>query len=243
MNPKPPSGEGTNVAVHKDHGRVSTAPGETIRRSKMDSPPSTQWNMIPPAMPPNASSAISALVTLPGRGSAMETWFTNLVWWRATGRATAWDRHMRGVVPSSTLVIIMRLRLAVFAIFLTMGCVVAAPTTGSIQFDETVNLGYSCAGGLLSSWVVSNRETQKQGTATCQQPVLFHVHVRRHRLQSVGQYRSRLLAGQLCRAGRWRARDVRRLQPSNRSSLRILKPSLGGLWWTRRWIGRNHLSP
>ena len=52
-------------------------------------------------------------------------------------------------------------------------CVVAAPATGSVQFDETVNLGYSCAGGLLSSWVAYNRETQKQGTASCQQPVLF----------------------------------------------------------------------
>jgi hypothetical protein len=52
-------------------------------------------------------------------------------------------------------------------------CVVSAPSTGSIQFDETVNLGYSCAGGLLSSWTVFNRETQKQGSATCQQPVLF----------------------------------------------------------------------
>ncbi len=52
-------------------------------------------------------------------------------------------------------------------------CIVAGPTTGSIQFDETVNLGYSCSGGYLSSWTVYNRETQKQGSASCQQPVLF----------------------------------------------------------------------
>lgn len=52
-------------------------------------------------------------------------------------------------------------------------CIVAAPSTGSIQFDETVNLGYTCAGGYLSSWTVYNRETQKQGCASCQQPVLF----------------------------------------------------------------------
>lgn len=64
-------------------------------------------------------------------------------------------------------------RIFVVVIVACTACVVSAPATGSVQFDETVNLGYSCAGGLLSSWQLYNRETQKQGTATCQQPVLF----------------------------------------------------------------------
>jgi hypothetical protein len=41
-----------------------------------------------------------------------------------------------------------------------------------IEFQETQTLGQSC-GGPLSSWSVTNRETQEQGTAGCEQPVLF----------------------------------------------------------------------
>ncbi len=63
--------------------------------------------------------------------------------------------------------------LIVLTFCLGSACVVPVASSGNVQFDETTTLGYSCAGGLLSSWVVSNVETQKQGTASCQQPVLF----------------------------------------------------------------------
>ena len=54
------------------------------------------------------------------------------------------------------------------------GCVVdshhAADTR--IEFQETDTLGQYC-GGPLSSWTVTNRETQEEGMAGCEQPVLF----------------------------------------------------------------------
>jgi len=46
------------------------------------------------------------------------------------------------------------------------------PGRTEIEFDEVRNLGYYC-GGPLTSWTVSNRETGDQGTAGCEQPVLF----------------------------------------------------------------------
>ncbi len=41
-----------------------------------------------------------------------------------------------------------------------------------VEFQETDNIGQAC-GGPLSSWTVVNRETNDQGTAGCEQPVLF----------------------------------------------------------------------
>ena len=41
-----------------------------------------------------------------------------------------------------------------------------------IDFSESRNLGYDC-GGPLASWTVTNRETRDNGSATCQQPILF----------------------------------------------------------------------
>jgi hypothetical protein len=54
------------------------------------------------------------------------------------------------------------------------GCVVENnhPADTRIEFEETQTLGAYC-GGPLSSWSVTNRETQEQGTAGCEQPVLF----------------------------------------------------------------------
>lgn len=56
------------------------------------------------------------------------------------------------------------------------GCIVEedSPPHGParIEFGEVVNLGYSC-GGPLDTWTVKNRETSEQGTAVCEQPVLF----------------------------------------------------------------------
>ena len=46
------------------------------------------------------------------------------------------------------------------------------PGPTEIQFGELRNLGYSC-GGPLASWTVTMRETGDQGSATCEQPVLF----------------------------------------------------------------------
>jgi hypothetical protein len=56
------------------------------------------------------------------------------------------------------------------------GCIVESssspPPPTRIRFEETTNLGYYC-GGPLSSWQVSCRETEEQGTAGCEQPVDF----------------------------------------------------------------------
>src|SRR5579859_4292419 len=55
------------------------------------------------------------------------------------------------------------------------GCIVenhSAPADTEIEFQELTNLGYGC-GGPLTSWTVSARETGDQGTAGCEQPVLF----------------------------------------------------------------------
>ncbi len=42
----------------------------------------------------------------------------------------------------------------------------------NVQFDETTTLGYFC-GDPLTSWNVANRQTGEEGTAGCEQPVLF----------------------------------------------------------------------
>jgi hypothetical protein len=41
-----------------------------------------------------------------------------------------------------------------------------------LEFQELTNLGYAC-GGPLTSWTVTDRQTSDQGTAGCEQPVLF----------------------------------------------------------------------
>jgi hypothetical protein len=57
---------------------------------------------------------------------------------------------------------------------LLSGCVIDHDTyvPPEIQFEETLNLGYRC-GGALTSWTVYARETAEQGTAGCEQPILF----------------------------------------------------------------------
>jgi hypothetical protein len=61
---------------------------------------------------------------------------------------------------------------------LLAGCIVQEhntpppPPETAIDFSETINLGYAC-GGPLTSWTVTNRTTSDQGTAGCEQPVLF----------------------------------------------------------------------
>ncbi len=53
------------------------------------------------------------------------------------------------------------------------GCVVENHKADTqVEFQETDNIGQTC-GGPLSSWTVVNRETSDQGTAGCEQPVLF----------------------------------------------------------------------
>lgn len=52
------------------------------------------------------------------------------------------------------------------------GCSSPPPANTEVEFEEVVNLGYSC-GGPLTSWTVTARETGDNGTAGCEQPVLF----------------------------------------------------------------------
>jgi hypothetical protein len=54
------------------------------------------------------------------------------------------------------------------------GCVVedSGPRETQIELREMDNLGYRC-GGPMTSWTVTARETREQGTAGCEQPVLF----------------------------------------------------------------------
>jgi len=54
------------------------------------------------------------------------------------------------------------------------GCVVENHRADEtrIEFQETDNIGQYC-GGPFSSWTIVNRETGDQGTAGCEQPVLF----------------------------------------------------------------------
>jgi hypothetical protein len=56
---------------------------------------------------------------------------------------------------------------------LSTGCIVDNHKADTaIEFQETDNIGQYC-NGPLSSWTVVNRETGKQATAGCEQPVLF----------------------------------------------------------------------
>lgn len=53
------------------------------------------------------------------------------------------------------------------------GCIVENHRADTrVEFQETDNIGQYC-NGPLSSWTVVNRETSDQGTAGCEQPVLF----------------------------------------------------------------------
>ncbi len=68
----------------------------------------------------------------------------------------------------------------VFAVVLpvsSLGCIVNSTSSGSsydteIEFQESINLGASCASP-LTSWTVTNRDTGETGTASCEQPVRF----------------------------------------------------------------------
>jgi hypothetical protein len=65
--------------------------------------------------------------------------------------------------------------LALGVMGMAAGCVVQTYETRGdtrVSFEETINLGYYC-GGPLTSWTVYNRQTEEQGTAGCEQPVLF----------------------------------------------------------------------
>lgn len=68
--------------------------------------------------------------------------------------------------------------LALAGALATSGCFVEhhydppPPGPTEIDFGEVRNLGYQC-GGPLASWTVTNRETKDNGSATCQQPILF----------------------------------------------------------------------
>jgi hypothetical protein len=71
----------------------------------------------------------------------------------------------------------MRIGIPWVVAILVGGCIVEhnpppPPPETSIDFSESLNLGYSC-GGPLTSWTVTNRTTSDQGTAGCEQPVLF----------------------------------------------------------------------
>lgn len=62
---------------------------------------------------------------------------------------------------------------ATLAVVAGSGCVVENHKADTrVEFQETDNIGQYC-GGPLSSWQVVNRETGDQGTAGCEQPVLF----------------------------------------------------------------------
>jgi hypothetical protein len=65
--------------------------------------------------------------------------------------------------------------LAAFGL-LAAGCVVESSgpyyADTQIQFDETRNIGSGCRGP-LTDWTVYNRDTDKQATAGCSQPILF----------------------------------------------------------------------
>lgn len=64
--------------------------------------------------------------------------------------------------------------MALLAAPVASACVVTPRSANAeVQFDETVNLGYTCASGVLSHWQVSCRETGDMGTGGCQQPILF----------------------------------------------------------------------
>lgn len=65
--------------------------------------------------------------------------------------------------------------LATAAAFLVCGsgCIVENhPADTRVEFEETTNIGQYC-GGPFASWTIVNRETGDQGTAGCEQPVLF----------------------------------------------------------------------
>ena len=56
------------------------------------------------------------------------------------------------------------------------GCIVdnshSTPADTQIEFQETDNIGLTCSSP-LTTWTVTNRETNEVGTAGCEQPVLF----------------------------------------------------------------------
>ena len=66
---------------------------------------------------------------------------------------------------------LFRLSFLAFFLLTPLACVESDDST-EIQFDETTNLGYRCGQG-LTSWNVFARESREQGTASCQQPILF----------------------------------------------------------------------
>jgi hypothetical protein len=72
----------------------------------------------------------------------------------------------------------MKKLLAALLAFSLTACIIeehhsAPPAVDTeLQLDEVTNLGYAC-GGPLTSWTVTNRQTGDNGTANCEQPVLF----------------------------------------------------------------------